>query len=67
MEATFSTKDLKSKLDRKENITVVETFAPERYREESELALLAMCSAKSGASTRKGNVRDGALDHVSAA
>jgi rhodanese-related sulfurtransferase len=32
MERTISTKDLKSKLDRKE-ITVVETLAPERYRE----------------------------------
>jgi rhodanese-related sulfurtransferase len=28
-----STKDLKAKLDRKEGITVVETLAPERYRE----------------------------------
>jgi rhodanese-related sulfurtransferase len=33
MEATISTKDLKAKLDRKEKITVVETLAPERYRE----------------------------------
>jgi len=32
MEKTISTKDLKSKLDRKQ-ITVVETLAPERYRE----------------------------------
>jgi rhodanese-related sulfurtransferase len=32
MDRTISTKDLKSKLDRKE-ITVVETIAPERYRE----------------------------------
>ncbi len=32
MEATVSTKDLKSKLDRKE-ATVVETLAPERYRQ----------------------------------
>lgn len=32
MDRTISTKDLKSKLDRKE-ITVVETLAPERYRE----------------------------------
>ena len=32
MEATFSTKDLKSKIDHKK-ITVVETLAPERYRE----------------------------------
>jgi rhodanese-related sulfurtransferase len=33
MESTISTKDLKAKLDRKEGITVVETLAPERYRE----------------------------------
>ena len=33
MEATISTKDLKAKLDRKERIKVVETLAPERYRE----------------------------------
>jgi len=33
MESTISTKDLKAKLDRKEDITVVETLAPERYRE----------------------------------
>jgi rhodanese-related sulfurtransferase len=33
MESTISTKDLKAKLDRKQNITVVETLAPERYRE----------------------------------
>jgi len=33
MEGTISTKDLKAKLDRKENIRVVETLAPERYRE----------------------------------
>ena len=32
MESTISTKELKSKLDRK-TITVVETLAPERYRE----------------------------------
>jgi rhodanese-related sulfurtransferase len=32
-EATVSTKDLKTKLDRMEEITVVETFAPEPYRE----------------------------------
>ena len=32
-EATVSTNDLKTKLDRMEEITVVETFAPERYRE----------------------------------
>jgi rhodanese-related sulfurtransferase len=33
MESTISTKDLKAKLDRKDPITVVETLAPERYRE----------------------------------
>jgi rhodanese-related sulfurtransferase len=33
MEGTISTKDLKAKLDRKESIKVVETLAPERYRE----------------------------------
>lgn len=33
MEGTISTKDLKAKLDRKQNITVIETLAPERYRE----------------------------------
>jgi rhodanese-related sulfurtransferase len=33
MESTISTKDLKTKLDRKRGITVVETLAPERYRE----------------------------------
>jgi rhodanese-related sulfurtransferase len=32
MESTISTKDLKSKLDKKQGITVVETLAPERYR-----------------------------------
>jgi len=32
MEGTISTKELKSKLDRKK-ITLVETLAPERYRE----------------------------------
>ena len=32
MESTVSTKELKSKLDRKK-ITVVETLAPERYRQ----------------------------------
>ena len=32
MEATISTKDLKSKLDKKQ-ITLVETLAPERYRD----------------------------------
>ena len=33
MEPTISTKDLKGKLDRNESIKVVETLAPERYRE----------------------------------
>ena len=33
MENTISTRDLKTKLDRKESIKVVETLAPERYRE----------------------------------
>jgi hypothetical protein len=33
MGSTISTKDLKAKLDRKEDITMVETLAPERYRE----------------------------------
>jgi rhodanese-related sulfurtransferase len=33
MESTISTKDLKAKLDRKQGITIVETLAPERYRE----------------------------------
>jgi rhodanese-related sulfurtransferase len=33
MESTISTDELKTKLDRKQNITVVETLAPERYRE----------------------------------
>jgi rhodanese-related sulfurtransferase len=33
MEGTISTEDLKAKLDRKDPITVVETLAPERYRE----------------------------------
>ena len=32
MDRTISTKELKSKLDRKQ-VTVVETLAPERYRE----------------------------------
>jgi rhodanese-related sulfurtransferase len=32
MDRTISTKDLKSKLDQKQ-VTVVETLAPERYRE----------------------------------
>ena len=30
MDSTISTKDLKSKLDKKQGITVVETLAPER-------------------------------------
>ena len=33
MDSTISTKDLKSKLDKKQGITVVETLAPERYQE----------------------------------
>ena len=33
MEPTISTGDLRAKLDRKDPITVVETLAPERYRE----------------------------------
>ena len=33
MEDTISTQNLKAKLDRKESIKVVETLAPERYRE----------------------------------
>jgi rhodanese-related sulfurtransferase len=33
MERTISTEDLKAKLDRKDSIKVVETLAPERYRE----------------------------------
>jgi predicted alpha/beta-hydrolase family hydrolase len=33
MDSTISTKDLKLKLDKKQGITVVETLAPERYRE----------------------------------
>jgi len=33
MEDTISTQDLKAMLDRKESIKVVETLAPERYRE----------------------------------
>jgi hypothetical protein len=35
MDSTISTKDLKSKLDKKQGITVVETLAPERYRSPS--------------------------------
>jgi len=33
MEHTISTKELKAKLDRNQSIKVVETLAPERYRE----------------------------------
>ena len=33
MDGTISTKDLKSKLDKKQGITVVETLAREHYRE----------------------------------
>jgi rhodanese-related sulfurtransferase len=33
MERTISTEDLKTKLDRKSSVKVVETLAPERYRE----------------------------------
>jgi len=33
MESTISTEDLKARLDRKDAIKVVETLAPERYRE----------------------------------
>jgi len=33
MDSTISTKDLKSKLDKKQGITLVETLAPEHYRE----------------------------------
>ena len=33
MESTLSTHELRGKLDSKQNITVVETLAPERYRE----------------------------------
>jgi rhodanese-related sulfurtransferase len=33
MERTISTEDLNAKMNRKENIRVVETLAPERYRE----------------------------------
>jgi rhodanese-related sulfurtransferase len=33
VEGTISTKDLKAKLDRKDLVKVVETLAPERYRE----------------------------------
>jgi hypothetical protein len=40
MDRTISTKDLKSKLDQKRGITVVETLAPERYREAHILGAL---------------------------
>jgi len=33
MEATISTRDLKAKLDRDKGTKVVETLAPDRYRE----------------------------------
>jgi rhodanese-related sulfurtransferase len=33
MESIISTEDLKAKLDRKLGVNVVETLAPERYRE----------------------------------
>jgi rhodanese-related sulfurtransferase len=33
MESTISTEDLKAKLDRKTPVKVVETLAPDRYRE----------------------------------
>jgi rhodanese-related sulfurtransferase len=33
MDRTISTRDLKAKLDRKDAIKVVETLAPERYRD----------------------------------
>ena len=33
MDSTISTEDLKSKLAKKQGITLVETLAPERYRE----------------------------------
>ncbi len=33
MESTITTRDLKAKIDRNESIKVVETLAPERYRE----------------------------------
>jgi rhodanese-related sulfurtransferase len=33
MKDSISTEDLKAKLDRKEGIKLVETLAPERYRE----------------------------------
>jgi len=33
MDRSISTKELKAKLDRKENVTVIETLAAERFRE----------------------------------
>jgi len=33
MDRTISTKELKAKLDRKENVTMIETLAAERFRE----------------------------------
>ena len=33
MESTISAEDVKAKLDRKDPVKVVETLAPERYRE----------------------------------
>jgi len=33
MEGTISTKGLRARLDRKENLTLVETLAPERFRD----------------------------------
>ena len=33
MDSTVSTKELKAKIDAKANVIVVETLAPERYRE----------------------------------
>jgi len=33
MESTISTKNLKAKLDRKDGVKVVETLAPESYRQ----------------------------------
>lgn len=33
MDATISTQDLKRKLDQKASVKVIETLAPERYRE----------------------------------
>ncbi len=33
MDTTISTQELKAKLDRKDHLNLVETLAPERYRE----------------------------------